>query len=240
MGATTHIDVRAERDGSSRPLVFFAGEHGGAGQWRRCRIIEGGPGRDVPVFALEVPKRGHWGWRALGLAIGALAGFATMPLLFETILGMTPHAVRESVWATIIPVLIIATTALGAWAGWRLSRQDGVWLAGVGPWAALEGFTVRDSLPLSIDNRAGTMGATTRIVRADFTGGHPSIELLWSMAPQREVHAFADHLTEMFVTARPAAPGDREMGGRPEDHEHAQGEDAAAAPQPSDIPQRLE
>jgi hypothetical protein len=240
MGATVQIEVRAAHDGSKRPLVEFTGEHGEAGRQRRCRILDGGPGKDVPFFVLEVPRRGHWGWRALGVALGALAGFATMPLLFETMLGMTPHAVRESIWATLIPVVILSTTALGAWTGWRLSRRDGVWLAGVGPWAELESFTVRESLPLTIDNRAGTTGASTRILRADFTGGHPSIELLWTMAPLREVQALADRLTEMFVRTRPADPEHTEMGGKPDDREHASGDHAAGTQQRSDIPQRLD
>jgi len=188
-------------DDRGRPIVSFAGQHGEPGMRRRCRIVDGGPDQNTPHLVLEIPKLRDWRWRALAAVIGACLGFVPMPALFENGLGMTPYAVRDTNWETIIPALIMASTAAGAMAGWLLSRGRGYWLAGAVPMSSLVGFVVRDSVALSGNATASPVSGLSRVVRADFKDGHAPIEVLWTMAPAADAAELAELLTKAFVVA---------------------------------------
>lgn len=196
------IALRLEPDDRGRPIVSFAGQHGEPGNRRRCRIVDGGPDQSTPHFVLEIPKARDWRWRALAAVIGGCVGFVPMPALFENGLGMTPHAVRDTVWETFIPGLILASTAAGAMIGWLLSRGRGYWLAAVAPMSSLVGFVVRDSVALSVNATDATdspASGLTRIVRADFKDGHAPIDVLWTMALAADAAELAELLTKAFV-----------------------------------------
>lgn len=193
------IDVRVDEDGRGRAVVSFAGQHGERGLRRCCRVVDGGRDGRTPHFVLEIPKQRDWRWRAPAALGGAAIGFVPMPLLFETVLGMSPYVVRNTIWETIIPALILASTVWGALAGFVLSRGRGSWLAGAAPLSSLLGFVVRDSVAMPADVSGHRTGGVSRIVRADFSDGHPPIEVLWTMAPAEDTAELAALLTRAFV-----------------------------------------
>lgn len=198
MLSTETIAAHVDEDGQGRPVVLFTGQHGERGVRRCCRVIDGGRDRSIPHFVLEISKQRDWRWRAAAALVGAAIGFVPIPLVFETILGMT-HVVRHTIWETIIPALILASTAGGALAGFLLSRGRGYWLAGAVPLSALVGFVVRDSVAVPVDVAGRRTGGVSRIVRADFSDGHAPIEVLWTMAPAEDAAELAALLTRTFV-----------------------------------------
>lgn len=193
------IAARVDEDGRGSAVVSFAAQHGERGLRRCCRIVDGGRDRRTPHFVLEIPKQRDWRWRAAAALAGAAIGFVPMPLLFETALGMTPYVVRNTIWETIIPALILASTAGGALAGFLLSRGRGYWLAGAVPLSALLGFVVRDSVAMPVDVAGRRTGGVSRIVRADFSDGHAPIEVLWTMASADDAAELAALLTRAFL-----------------------------------------
>lgn len=239
MPAWTPISLRKDVDPLGRPVVSFEGQHGEAGRRRQCRIVDGGPAKDTLFFVFEIPRTRDWRWRVLAAVFGAAIGFVPMPALFENGLGMTPYAVRDTMWATVIPMLILASVASGALVGWHLSRGRGHWLAGAAPLASLAGFVVKDSLALSIDKATGPKGDVSRVVRADFRDGHTPIELLWTFAPSDELESLVASLTEAFVVSQPDA-SQSETPEQEDQSKSAPRETGTASPGArGDIPDRL-
>lgn len=235
------IAVRVDEDGRERAIVSFAGQHGERGLRRCCRVIDGGRDGRTPHFVLEVPKQRDWRWRTIAAIAGAAIGFVPMPLMFETVLGMSPYVVRNTIWETIIPGLILASTASGALAGFLLSRGRGYWLAGAVPLSALLGFVVRESVAMPVDVAGRRTGGVSRIVRADFSDGHAPIEVLWTMASADGAAELAALLTLAFVPlvvdARVSAGAGKPDAG--ETHEAMSGVESERAAPRDDIPGRL-
>ena len=218
-GRSGRLDVTVDANDLGLPVVGFTGEDGVLGDERRsCRVDEIRAGK--LDFIMEAPRAwrrpGRYGLRGV-VALSLLAGVAAFlipALALDYGIGIRPYDVRDSVWAVIIPVILVTFGLAGAAATAALQLRGKIGGRIVSAWTELESFVLTDGASLYALGLGGNKERHLHVIVADFGMSMRPFEVIATSAPLASMQELHRILTREFVERRDAlvrglAAGDR-------------------------------